>query len=89
LWDGTVPDTTVRDNPGMRISDLRQRLRSLGALPKHEHRVLRLWSNALPQTAGKRQIEHFLPATLRAALPALGLNWLAERTHEPPLLARV
>ena len=55
----------------MRISDLRQRLQSLGALPKHQHRVLRLWSNALPQTSGKRQIEHFLPATLRAALPAL------------------
>ena len=55
----------------MRISDLRERLQSLGALPKHQHRVLRLWSNALPQTAGKRQIEHFLPATLRAALPAL------------------
>ena len=55
----------------MRIQDLRQRLTSLGALPKHQHRVLRLWSNALPQTAGKRQIEHFLPATLRAALPAL------------------
>lgn len=29
------------------------------------------------------------PERLRAALPALGLNWLAERTHEPPLLARV
>jgi 23S rRNA (adenine2503-C2)-methyltransferase len=55
----------------MRISDLRERLRSLGALPKHEFRVLRLWSQALPQTAGKRQIEHFLPATLRAALPAI------------------
>ena len=55
----------------MRISDLRQRLRALGALPKHEFRVLRLWSQALPQTAGKRQIEHFLPATLRAALPAI------------------
>lgn len=55
----------------MRISDLRQRLQSLGALPKHEFRVLRLWSQALPQTAGKRPIEHFLPATLRAALPAL------------------
>lgn len=55
----------------MRISDLRQRLQALGALPKHEFRVLRLWSQALPQTAGKRPIEHFLPATLRAALPAL------------------
>ncbi len=55
----------------MRIQDLRERLRALGALPKHEHRVLRLWSNALPQTAGKRQIEHFLPATLRAELPGI------------------
>ena len=55
----------------MRILDLRERLRSLGALPKHEFRVLRLWSQALPQTAGKRQIEHFLPATLRAELPAI------------------
>ena len=55
----------------MRIQDLRERLRALGALPKHEHRVLRLWSNALPQTAGKRQIEHFLPATLRAELAGI------------------
>ena len=55
----------------MRILDLRLRLRALGALPAHEHRVLRLWSNALPQTAGKRQIEHFLPTTLRAELPGI------------------
>ncbi len=55
----------------MRISDLRERLRALGALPKHELRVLRLWSQAMPQTAGKRQIEHFLPATLRAALATI------------------
>jgi 23S rRNA (adenine2503-C2)-methyltransferase len=55
----------------MRIEELRQRLRALGALPKHEHRVLRLWSQAQPQTAGKRQIEHFLPAALRAGLPAI------------------
>lgn len=52
----------------MRILDLRLRLRALGALPAHEHRVLRLWSQALPQTAGRRQIEHFLPATLRTEL---------------------
>ena len=55
----------------MRIFEWRQRLRALGASPQHEHRVLRLWSNALPQTAGKRQLEHFLPAALRAALPML------------------
>lgn len=55
----------------MRIQTLRERLRALGALPQHEQRVLRLWSQAMPQTAGRRQIEHFLPATLRAGLPAV------------------
>lgn len=53
----------------MRIADLRQRLRALGANPRHEHRVLRLWSQSLPQTHGKRPIENFLPTTLRLALP--------------------
>jgi 23S rRNA (adenine2503-C2)-methyltransferase len=46
-------------------------LRALGAGPAHEYRVLRLWANALPQASGKRRIEHFLPAALRAELPAL------------------
>jgi 23S rRNA (adenine2503-C2)-methyltransferase len=55
----------------MRIETLRERLRALGALPKHEFRVLRLWSQSLPQTSGRRQIEHFLPASLRAELPAI------------------
>ena len=55
----------------MQIEELRQRLRALGANPRHEHRVLRLWSQALPQTHGSRPIENFLPATLRAALPGL------------------
>jgi 23S rRNA (adenine2503-C2)-methyltransferase len=53
----------------MRIEDLRQRLRAAGAGPAHERRVLRLWVQALPQDSGKRQPEHFLPASLRAALP--------------------
>ncbi len=55
----------------MRIADLRHRLRSLGAKPKHEERVLRLWANALPQTHGRRRIEDWLPLELREALPAL------------------
>jgi 23S rRNA (adenine2503-C2)-methyltransferase len=55
----------------MRVEALRQRLRALGANPRHEHRVLRLWSQALPQTHGKRPIENFLPTTLRLALPEL------------------
>ncbi|HEY0823712.1 MAG TPA: rRNA methyltransferase, partial [Ramlibacter sp.] len=55
----------------MTVEDVRQRLRAAGAGPSHERRVLRLWSNALPQDAGKRRPEDFLPATLRAALPAI------------------
>jgi 23S rRNA (adenine2503-C2)-methyltransferase len=55
----------------MHLEPIRQRLRAAGAGPKHEARVLRLWSNALPQDQGKRDIETFLPATLRAELPAI------------------
>jgi 23S rRNA (adenine2503-C2)-methyltransferase len=55
----------------MQIEELRRRLRALGANPRHEHRVLRLWSQALPQTHGKRPIENFLPATLRRELAAI------------------
>jgi 23S rRNA (adenine2503-C2)-methyltransferase len=55
----------------MRIETLRQRLRALGARPVHEQRVLRLWSQALPQDSGRRRTEDFLPAALRAGLPAL------------------
>ena len=51
------------------ISDIRVHLRALGANPKHEHRVLRLWSQALPQTQGRRPLESFMPAAVREALP--------------------
>ena len=61
----------------MQIPTLRQRLRALGAAPAHEHRVLRLWSQARPQDSGRRRIEDFLPATLRAALPALEAEFAA------------
>lgn len=55
----------------MRIDELRQRLRALGAKPAHEQRVLRLWANGLPQSCGKRRPEDFLPLALREALPSL------------------
>ena len=55
----------------MQIETLRQRLRAHGAKPCHEHRVLRLWAHALPQSSGKRRPEDFLPLETRAALPAL------------------
>jgi 23S rRNA (adenine2503-C2)-methyltransferase len=53
------------------IAELRQHLRGLGAHPKHEARVLRLWSNALAQTHGKRELATFLPRALRESLPAI------------------
>jgi 23S rRNA (adenine2503-C2)-methyltransferase len=55
----------------MRILDLRQRLRALGASPEHEARVLRQWVNAQPQDAGKRRLSDFMPLAVREALPAL------------------
>ena len=69
-----------------RLTDLRTRLRAHGALPEHEHRVLRLWANALPQTSGKRKPEDFLPLTLRHALPAIEaeLQGLAQVRSEHP-----
>ena len=55
----------------MQVSELRQRLHAAGAGPGHAYRVLRLWSNALPQSTGKRKPEHFLPSSLLAALPSI------------------
>ncbi|MDO9146765.1 MAG: RNA methyltransferase [Hydrogenophaga sp.] len=66
----------------MRIEQLRERLRALGANPRHQQRVLRLWSQALPQTSGRRQVEHFLPAALVAELPAIAQELAALATLE-------
>jgi len=55
----------------MRIEAIQQRLRSLGALPCHEQRVLRAWVQARPVAAGKRRLEDFLPLAVRDDLPAL------------------
>ena len=53
------------------VSDIRMHLRALGANPRHEHRVLRLWSQALPQSQGRRPLESFMPAAVRQALPGI------------------
>lgn len=55
----------------MQIAALQQRLRAAGAGPTHEQRVLRLWSQALPQDSGRRRPQDFLPATLLQALPSI------------------
>ena len=53
------------------VSDIRMHLRALGANAQHEHRVLRLWSQALPQTQGRRPLDSFMPAKVREALPEI------------------
>jgi 23S rRNA (adenine2503-C2)-methyltransferase len=70
----------------MRVADLRQRLRALGAGPLHEQRVLRWWTHALPMGAGKRRPEDYLPLALREALPGLAdaLAGLARLRSEHP-----
>nr|WP_316638802.1 RNA methyltransferase [uncultured Roseateles sp.] len=55
----------------MQIEALRQRLRALGAKPKHEQRLLADWVLARPHEQGRRRPADFLPLTLREALPAL------------------
>ena len=55
----------------MQVSDIRQRLRALGANTKHEARVLRHWARALPQDSGRRRLEDFMPGAVRTELPAL------------------
>ena len=55
----------------MRIIDLTERLRALGAKPVHVQRVLRQWTHALPHDQGRRNPEHWLPQAVRDALPAL------------------
>lgn len=54
----------------MRIDDLRQRLRALGAKPRHEQSVLRRWANALP-IAERSPREGIRPQPLADALPAI------------------
>ena len=70
----------------MRIEQIRQRLKSLGAGPGHEAHVLRRWAQARPQDSGRRRLEHYLPQALRAELPALvdDLAGLARLRAEHP-----
>ena len=72
----------------LRIDDLRQRLRALGAKPCHEDRVLRSWLQAAPLDSGakRRRAEDFLPLGVRDDLPALqaDLDGLAAVRAEHP-----
>ncbi len=70
----------------MQLAALRQRLRSLGARPVHEARVLRQWSRAESQADGRRRPEDFLPLALRQAMPEIeaDLRALAVLRSEHP-----
>jgi 23S rRNA (adenine2503-C2)-methyltransferase len=70
----------------MRIEDIRHKLRALGAKPCHVELVLRLWTQALPLDSRKSRLEHFLPARLGEALPAISsdLGALARLRAEHP-----
>jgi len=70
----------------MRIENLRQRLRGLGAKPCHEQRVLQAWARVRSVDTRHRRAEDFLPLRLREALPALAeeLRGLAHLRSEHP-----
>jgi 23S rRNA (adenine2503-C2)-methyltransferase len=72
--------------PALRIEHLRQRLRSQGAKPAHERRVLLAWARAISIDTRHRRAQDFLPLGLRQALPSLTaeLSRLARLRSEHP-----
>lgn len=55
----------------MRVEQIRQRLQALSALPCHEQRVLRSWTQLRSLDTRHRLAENFLPLALRNALPEI------------------
>ncbi|MGX4642450.1 RNA methyltransferase [Massilia sp. SYSU DXS3249] len=70
----------------MRLSAIRERLASLGALPEHQARVLRDWVQGAPHERGRRRPADYLPKPVREALPQLDaeLAGLARVISEHP-----
>ena len=70
----------------LRIEHLRQSLRSHGAKPAHEQRVLLAWARAVSIDTRHRRAQDFLPPGLRQALPSLtaDLSRLARLRSEHP-----
>ena len=70
----------------MKVEQLRQRLRALGAKPEHEARVLRAWVQRVSLDTARRKAEDFLPLALRQALPEITgeLEGLATLRSEHP-----
>ena len=55
----------------MQLDHIHDRLRALGAKPRHAQLLLRAWTRSLPLDSGPQRAQDFLPRTLRDALPAL------------------
>jgi len=72
--------------PPLRIIQLRQRLRELGAKPCHEDRVLRGWSQVCSYDKKHSPAETFFPLALRNELPSIEaeLEGLARLKSEHP-----
>lgn len=70
----------------MRIQELRQRLRDLGAKPCHEERLLRGWSQVTSYDKANSPADDFFPLALRIALTELetDLNNLARLRSDHP-----
>jgi 23S rRNA (adenine2503-C2)-methyltransferase len=70
----------------MQIDDIQQRLRALGAKPRHVQTVLRNWTRAWPLETCRGDPAQFFPAALRSALPAVAgdLADLARTRSEHP-----
>ncbi len=56
-------------NALLQLTDLRQRLHTLGANHEHIAHLLRAWLHARPFDIGRRRLENFLPKRVRDALP--------------------
>jgi len=77
-----------------RISQLRLRLRDLGAKPCHEDRVLRGWTQNCSYDTPRRAAADYLPLALRNELPALeaelaGLAQIKSEHHAGEGVARL
>jgi 23S rRNA (adenine2503-C2)-methyltransferase len=71
---------------GMKIEDIRQRLRDLGAKPCHVQRVLIAWTQHVHLDTRYRRAENFLPKAVRDGLPDLNdeLHGLARLKSSHP-----
>jgi 23S rRNA (adenine2503-C2)-methyltransferase len=55
----------------IRIEEIRQCLRHLGAAAEHEVYLMRQWAQGRPLAGGHRRLQDYLPLRLRSALPGL------------------